>query len=247
MATSYPASLDNFTNPTGSDTLASPDHAGQHTDINDAVEAIETELGTLPKGSSASVKARLDAVDVDVASRILALPYRSGAFYKASNSSAYNNNQAMTVTTTYYTPFYVTMTQTFDRIGLVTGTGFAGTGLVRLGIYNSVNGLPTTVLLDAGTVATSGVSTQYTITIAQSLSVGQYWLAFNTVTAGSTNNFVSLINSAANTPSNFGSVTISGANIIGYSESMDATSGFATAGVSFTTNTLSAVVGLRAN
>jgi hypothetical protein len=63
MTTNYPNSIDNFVNPAGTATLASPDHAGQHTDINDAVEAIETELGTLPKGSKASVKARLDDVD----------------------------------------------------------------------------------------------------------------------------------------------------------------------------------------
>lgn len=68
MATNYPASIDNFVNPAGTATLASPDHAGQHTDINDAVEAIETELGTLPKGSKASVKARLDDVDTALAS-----------------------------------------------------------------------------------------------------------------------------------------------------------------------------------
>ena len=67
MTTNYPNSIDNFVNPAGTATLASPDHAGQHTDINDAVEAIETELGTLPKGSKASVKARLDDVDTALA------------------------------------------------------------------------------------------------------------------------------------------------------------------------------------
>jgi len=69
MATNYPASIDNFVNPAGTATLASPDHAGQHTDINDAVEAIETELGTLPKGSKASVKVRLDDVDTAITAR----------------------------------------------------------------------------------------------------------------------------------------------------------------------------------
>ena len=47
MATNYPSSLDNFTNPTSTDTLdsATVPHASQHADINDAVEAIETALG----------------------------------------------------------------------------------------------------------------------------------------------------------------------------------------------------------
>jgi hypothetical protein len=47
VATNYPSSLDNFTNPTSTDTLdsATVPHASQHADINDAVEAIETALG----------------------------------------------------------------------------------------------------------------------------------------------------------------------------------------------------------
>lgn len=44
MATSFPGSQDSFTNPTSSDTLDSPDHAGQHTDANDAIEAIQLSL-----------------------------------------------------------------------------------------------------------------------------------------------------------------------------------------------------------
>jgi hypothetical protein len=47
MATNYPGALDSLTNPTATDTLDSVTvpHASQHTDINDAVEAIETALG----------------------------------------------------------------------------------------------------------------------------------------------------------------------------------------------------------
>ena len=44
MATNFPSSQDSFTNPTSSDTLDSPDHAAQHTNVNDAVEAIELAL-----------------------------------------------------------------------------------------------------------------------------------------------------------------------------------------------------------
>tara|TARA_A100001391_G_scaffold205353_1_gene205290 strand:+ start:6417 stop:7880 length:1464 start_codon:yes stop_codon:yes gene_type:complete len=44
MATNFPGSQDSFTNPTSSDTLDSPDHAAQHTNVNDAVEAIELAL-----------------------------------------------------------------------------------------------------------------------------------------------------------------------------------------------------------
>jgi len=44
MASTYPTSLDSFTNPTSADTLASPAHATQHADINDAMEAVQTKL-----------------------------------------------------------------------------------------------------------------------------------------------------------------------------------------------------------
>lgn len=41
----YPTSLDTFTNPTTNDFLNSPNHVQQHSDINDAVEALEAKLG----------------------------------------------------------------------------------------------------------------------------------------------------------------------------------------------------------
>lgn len=41
----YPTSLDAFTNPTTNDFLNSPNHVQQHSDINDAVEALEAKLG----------------------------------------------------------------------------------------------------------------------------------------------------------------------------------------------------------
>lgn len=46
MATSFPTGLDVLTNPTSADSLASPDHAAQHANVNDAVEAIEAAIGT---------------------------------------------------------------------------------------------------------------------------------------------------------------------------------------------------------
>jgi len=45
MATNYPTSLDNFTNPTANDSLNLPSHSTQHANANDAIEAIEAKLG----------------------------------------------------------------------------------------------------------------------------------------------------------------------------------------------------------
>lgn len=45
MAINYPTSLDTFTNPTATSLLTSPSHSGLHSDINDAVEALEYKVG----------------------------------------------------------------------------------------------------------------------------------------------------------------------------------------------------------
>lgn len=74
MPSGYPAAIDNFTDPTAGDNLntAGVIHATLHTNVNDAINAIQTELGILPKGAAASVKARLDAIDAALAARSLA-------------------------------------------------------------------------------------------------------------------------------------------------------------------------------
>jgi hypothetical protein len=60
MAINYPTSLDNFTNPTGTDPLTSPSHAGQHADINDAVEALQAKVGVDNSTVATSLEARVN-------------------------------------------------------------------------------------------------------------------------------------------------------------------------------------------
>lgn len=45
MATNFPTSLDVLTNPLATDPLNAPSHSGQHSNANDAVEAIEAKVG----------------------------------------------------------------------------------------------------------------------------------------------------------------------------------------------------------
>ena len=56
MAVAFPATLDSLTNPASTDTLNSPSHAGQHSDANDAIEAIQAKLGV----DSSAVATSLD-------------------------------------------------------------------------------------------------------------------------------------------------------------------------------------------
>lgn len=43
--TNFPTTLDELTNPTATDTVAGVDHAAQHANVNDAIEAIQAKLG----------------------------------------------------------------------------------------------------------------------------------------------------------------------------------------------------------
>lgn len=55
-ATSFPTSLDTLTNPSGTDRVNSPSHADQHSNANDAIEALQAKVGV----SSSSVQTSFD-------------------------------------------------------------------------------------------------------------------------------------------------------------------------------------------
>lgn len=85
MTTNYPGGYDSF--PTPGTNLDDPPHDELHIDVQDAVEAIQAELGLNPRGSYASVRARLDigwqlihtagfTVESSVAVPITGGPYR---------------------------------------------------------------------------------------------------------------------------------------------------------------------------
>lgn len=96
----------------------------------------------------------------------------------------------MTEDRTVYNLMFVQESITVDRICIRTAGTFSGTAVVRLGVYNNSNGLPTTVLFDAGTVSCTASNTPYEITINETIPAGWYWLATNSQTAAATNAFV---------------------------------------------------------
>jgi hypothetical protein len=71
MSTQYPNSLDNFLNPTATDTLNSPivPHADQHSNLNDAVEAVQTVLGINPAGYHLTIKDRIISAETQISSQ----------------------------------------------------------------------------------------------------------------------------------------------------------------------------------
>jgi hypothetical protein len=68
MASTYPGAIDNLSNPDATDPLSNPAHAEQHSDANDAIEAIENTLGVNPQGVFLTVAARMADVDNAAAS-----------------------------------------------------------------------------------------------------------------------------------------------------------------------------------
>lgn len=232
MTTAFPTAIDNFTNPTATDALDSVTvpHASQHANINDAVEAIETAIGTTGAPVLAKINSPTFTGTVTIPSGAsiadyapIASPTFTGVPAAPTAAVATNTTQVATTAfvqaskvyfglttglyystlrtqtagvtagfqTVFFTPISFDTTETFDRIAITTRSTYSGTGAVRLGIYNndSTTGKPTTVVLDAGTVATTALSTNYEITISQSLSPGAYWLAFCVQTAPTAANF----------------------------------------------------------
>lgn len=209
MSTAFPGAIDAFTNPVAADALDSVTvpHATQHANINDAVEAIETAIGTTsapvlaklasptftgtpaaPTAAVATNTTQLATTAFVIANRDTSFGFTTGLYYRGLGAQV---TLTAVVNQTVYVPFLIGETKTFDRISIETRGGYVGTGAVRLGIYNNSTstGKPTTVVLDAGTVATTALSTVYQITISQSLTAGTYWLAFNMQTAASTPSF----------------------------------------------------------
>lgn len=58
MPTNFPTSLDSLTNPVSTDTTAAVDHAAQHANANDAIEAIEAKVGIDSSTSPATLEVR---------------------------------------------------------------------------------------------------------------------------------------------------------------------------------------------
>lgn len=98
-----------------------------------------------------------------------------GLYYVANPSGMSAPTRNIEADRQYFIPIHVPVTIGVNRIGLYCQTGTGGSS-IRLGIYSNANGLPGTLLLDAGTVATDTTG-EREITIAHTLTAGWYWLS----------------------------------------------------------------------
>lgn len=151
MAISYPTSLDSLTNPNTTDAQNSPSHAGQHSDANDAIEAIEAKVGTgsstatdntVLTGTGAGTSAWAQIATGDIADSAVSSRKMAPTIGAASNAS--------TVTTTNTTYTDITSV-TFSFTTAVTSTiMYWFTGQLRRDAASGANGIK--ILRDATTV-----------------------------------------------------------------------------------------------
>jgi len=66
MAINFPTSLDTLTNPTATDTLDSPPHDTQHSDANDAIEALQAKVGIDSSAVTTSHDYKIGELETDV-------------------------------------------------------------------------------------------------------------------------------------------------------------------------------------
>lgn len=223
MTTSYPSALDTFINPSSGDTLdsATVPHAAQHDNINDAVAAVENELGVLPKGNYSSVKNRLDSTTgqfVTVGATPVSLASATG------NQSVFGKSFTAAAATTYL----------FDGlIFLATGTtshtvsfNFGGTATYTSAAFYvdflnvAVGGTPTSSVATFWNANTGGV-----VSPASTVATKAFWvrgslringagtvipqIAFSVAPTGtnqtSTNSYLSMVPIGSNTFTSIGS------------------------------------------
>ena len=146
MPTNFPSSVDSLTNPVSNDSLNSPSHSLQHTNANDAIEAIEGYLlsSTAPKGAG------VVSYKVDTAATLTLTSTTETSFFTSPS----------------FTPVAGRLYEMTVTIGLLTKTTGSGNITIRLRM-DSVTG----TVLSTGNfvVQTVGMGYPYTKTVVGTL------------------------------------------------------------------------------
>jgi len=130
MASTYPTSLDNFTNPTVSDYLNSTTvpHATQHSDLNDAVENLQAKVGIDSSADTDSIDYKV----ADAASRITTL--EAGA--TANAVVAYADLSARTAANPSPSEGDVSWQEDTNRFDIYNGSAWAQVAVDSGGTYS---------------------------------------------------------------------------------------------------------------
>ena len=145
MASNFPSSLDSFTNPSSSDAMdsVSVPHATQHSDLNDAVEALQAKVGA----DSSAVTSSHDYKIADHASRLTTLEGAAGGKILQVVRATDTTNRSTTSGSFVDANISVTITPTDATSNILIIWSFTGVGSSAYGIFQ---------ITDASNVAISG-------------------------------------------------------------------------------------------
>ena len=190
MTTNFPTGLDALTNPTGSSALTSPDHAGQHADANDAIEALQAKVGVDGSGVTTSL-------DYKIANGILpklAVDTNVLVVDAVNNRVGVNNSSPTIASLDVIGGIGTRISTSNDAISLSGGLGTGGFNALLM--PTTLTAIRTITIPDAtGTVITTGNLSGITSTgTLSSLTVtGDVTVDTNTLKVDSTNNRVGIL------------------------------------------------------
>jgi hypothetical protein len=183
----YPATIDELTDGVPSDgaapTTALSDvtfpHDDHHRALGVAVEAVETELGTDPSGSEATVKARIAAVEAAASPTPRRLAPASATHYMVPVTAVDTDAASQTAALAqigFWWPCYAHRALTVTGFAIYCWTLEVGSTM-RFGIYaNSGTDLtPGSLVADFGTVAGTTAG-EKTVAGSQAISAGYFWV-----------------------------------------------------------------------
>ena len=167
-----------------------------------------TLVSTVADGVMSSAdKVKLDALSADVAPAFIA-PSGVKAYGIPGLRPTGQGTATQSQGRLYYEPWFLETTATLDRLAVEVTTGSSAGALLRMGIYNAdTSWVPTTLVVDAGTVAVDSTGIQ-AATINVTLPAGRYVCAFVLPTgitapalrqiAGTVNSFPGISGTAGN-------------------------------------------------
>lgn len=146
MAVNYPETLDTFTNPASNSSVANPSHAQQHSDVNDAIEALQQKVGVDNSNVATSLDYRVStlenaSVDTEAIQDIVAGVLTAGTHTNITVTYDDDNNK-------------VNLAATYDDEEVVDAIALAltaGTGILK-SYDDNLNTI--TVSVDTGSIAT---------------------------------------------------------------------------------------------
>ena len=89
MATNFPTSLDSLTNPTSSDSLNSPSHSVQHSNSNDAIEALQAKVGADSSAVATSHDYKIAQLEAAATGKILQVVTATYSTVETTTSATY--------------------------------------------------------------------------------------------------------------------------------------------------------------